>query len=95
MATCRDDRFHQEFSRLGEVRSIIPEHVNVMALTATATAPGKRSSYPWTCKNPIVVTLSPMKENIFFCASRMMKVSESFVKNWPIRELDYHILLDI
>ena len=31
------DRFLREFSHLGEVRSITPEHVSVMALTATAT----------------------------------------------------------
>ena len=50
MATCRGDRFRREFSRLGEVQRITPEHVNVMALTATTTVTGKSSSNPWTCK---------------------------------------------
>ena len=34
---CRGDTFRPEFSHLGEVRSIVPESVHVMALTATAT----------------------------------------------------------
>ena len=34
---CRGDSFRRKFSRLGELCSIIPEHVNVMALTAMAT----------------------------------------------------------
>ena len=30
-------------------------------------------------QNPIVVSVSPTKENIYFCASRMMKVNASFL----------------
>lgn len=33
----RGHNFRTEYSRLGEVRSILPRGVNVMALTATAT----------------------------------------------------------
>ncbi len=32
---CRGDAFRVDFAHLGEVRSLIPRHVNVMALTAT------------------------------------------------------------
>ena len=38
----RGDCFRREFSRLGELRSVIPENVNVMALTATATVSTRR-----------------------------------------------------
>ena len=34
---CRGESFHREFSRLGEAQSVILEHVNVMALTATTS----------------------------------------------------------
>ena len=33
----RGEDYRPEFSRLGEIRSLIPKHVHVMALTATAT----------------------------------------------------------
>ena len=31
------DRFRQAFSKLGDLRSIVPSRINIMALTATAT----------------------------------------------------------
>ena len=34
---CRGDTFRVAFSHLGDIRSVLPEHVHVMALTATAT----------------------------------------------------------
>ena len=50
---------------IGEVRSIIPSHVNIMALTATAT----RSAYDiierqLSLKDPLVVSVSPDRPNI-------------------------------
>ena len=33
----RGDSFRKTFAIIGEVRSIIPSHVNIMALTITAT----------------------------------------------------------
>jgi len=39
----RGDEFSKEFADLGEVQSIIPKTVNIMALTATATRSLKRS----------------------------------------------------
>ena len=35
--TCRGYSFRRSFSRLGEIRSIVPASINVMALTATAS----------------------------------------------------------
>ena len=68
------DRFRQEFSCLGEVQSILPEYVNVMALTPTASVSTRKAIIKsLDMQNPIVVLVSPMKENIYFCASRMMK----------------------
>ena len=38
----RGDFFRREFSKLGEVRNLIPYHVKMMTLTATATAATRR-----------------------------------------------------
>ena len=40
---CRGTEFWKEFSNLGEVRSLIPEHVHCMALTATATKTSRKT----------------------------------------------------
>ena len=61
----RGHDFRTEFSHLGEVRSLIPDHVNVMALTATATKTLRSD----VCKllgvpDPHVVTVSPDKSNV-------------------------------
>ena len=65
LSSCRDETFRKEFSKIGEVRSIIPDHVNVMALTATAT----KRTRKYVCKKlsmsaPVVISQSPNKENI-------------------------------
>ena len=61
------------------MRSIIPECVNVMALTATATVSTRKEIIKsLDMQNPVVVSVSPMKENIYYCVSKKMKVNESF-----------------
>ena len=64
----RGKDFRQEFSNLGEVRSLIPEDVRCMALTATAT----KTSRNEICNvlgmhKPVVVSQSPNKPNIKYC----------------------------
>ena len=62
---CRGDRFRREFSRLGELRSIIPEHVHVMALTATATVSTRKEIIKsLDVQDPVIVSVSPMKESV-------------------------------
>ena len=61
----RGEEFRKEYSRLGEVRSILPHNVHVMALTATATRTLRRD----VCdvlgmENPVLVSASPDKDNI-------------------------------
>ena len=77
--SCRGDDFRVEFSRLGEVRSLIPKDVNVMALTATAT----RSLRGAVCKtlgmdNPVVVTVSPDKTNMVFSVAHFESLETTF-----------------
>ena len=55
----RGDSFRQEFSQLGKLRSIIPKHVHVMVLTATATVS--------TRKEIIKILRTTMDRIIVFC----------------------------
>ena len=61
----RGESFRKEFSNLGELRSLIPQTVHIMALTATATMRSRQS----ICKtlgmiNTAVVSELPEKKNI-------------------------------
>ena len=64
------DEFRTEFYHRGEVRSLVPPQVNVVALTATA-AKSLRTRVCCTLgmKDPYVVTISPHKCNIVLCVS--------------------------
>jgi len=62
---CRGDEFRQAFSKIGELRSIIPDHVHLLALTATAT----KDTYQVVCSrlslvDPVVIGLSPDRPNL-------------------------------
>ena len=62
---CRGHTFRKAFLELGDVRSLIPEHVNVMALTATATKATRRA----VCQvlgmtSPAVIAQIPDRPNI-------------------------------
>ena len=64
----RGERVRTEFASLGEVRSLIPSHVHVMALTATATkCPVARVSAIVGLEDPKLITISPDKPNMCYC----------------------------
>ena len=74
----RGESFRREFSRLGEVRSVIPEHVNVMALTATATTSSRAEIIQsLDMQNPVIVSVPPIKDNIYYCVSEKSSISAS------------------
>ena len=80
----RGDEFRVSFQRLGELRSIIPPQVNVMALTATAT----KTLRLQVCgilgmHDPILVEVSPEKSNIFLATGTFTSIIEIFT---PIAE---------
>ena len=61
------DKFRRSFSKLGELRSLIPSGVNIMALTATATC----STFDiikerLSLFKPILVSTSPFRNNIAY-----------------------------
>ena len=62
---CRGEKFRTEFSHLDEVRSIIPETVRVMALTATATKSTRKFVInSLSMQMPEIVYVPPARENI-------------------------------
>ena len=67
----RGDTFRRAFSRLSEVRSIIPNSVKLMALTATAT----RSTRSSICQilgmsEPSIVAVTPNRSNICYSVAK-------------------------
>jgi len=71
--TCRGDKFRQDFSKLGELRSLIS--ANVMALTATATSDTlKVVKERLSLQYPAVIGLSPNVPNVFYSAAKLPKL---------------------
>ena len=59
------DKFRTSFCKIGELRSLIPTSVNILALTATATL----VTYHIICErlsmsNPCLIALPPSRDNI-------------------------------
>lgn len=71
--------FGKEFSRLGAVRSLIPEELNIMALTATATKSLQRTVIRILgMYNPLIVAVSLDKTNINFSVSPFESMQTAF-----------------
>jgi len=69
---CRGDEFRTEFSKIGELRSLLPSCVNIMALTATATLEIlKLVTECLSLDNPIVIGLSPNQTHIFYDVEKL------------------------
>lgn len=76
---CRGDTFRREFSRIGELRSIVSSNVNMMALTATASRSLRRDVMKQLgMRNSLVVCVSPNKPNIKYVVKRFVTLEESF-----------------
>lgn len=76
----RGEESRPEYSNIGEVRCLIPTHVNVMALTATASKPSRDFIiHSLRMRKPIVVYIPPMKKNIYYAARSKPEMDE-FVK---------------
>ena len=76
----RGESFRTEFLRLGEVRSILPHSVHMMALTATASATLRRSvTTTLGMHNIALIEVSPDKANIKYAVSSFSSIEESFM----------------
>ena len=61
------NEFRREFSRLGELRSLLPRHVHILAITATATASLRRSVIKILgMKDTVVITENVDKPNLVY-----------------------------
>ena len=68
-----------KFLRVGEIRSLVPSEVHVMALTATATK-GLREEVQRILgmKEPVVVVKSPAKSNIMYIIHTEESLDKAF-----------------
>ena len=63
----RGDNFRVSFSKIGELRSLLPDKVSIMALTATATTETlKIVTDRLSLRNPVVVGITPNQGNLKF-----------------------------
>ena len=74
-------QIHQLHSllRIGELRSIIPSGIHIMALTATATKTLQlQVAVILGMQNPVIVAVSPCKPNIMYAVSIFNSIKETF-----------------
>ena len=75
----RGQTFREVMGRLGEVRSLLPEHVKIMALTATATKMVQTYvANTLGMEKPIVIALSPCKANLIYNIGLFTSVKQTF-----------------
>ena len=73
------EEFRPEFKKIGELRSIIPKTVNIMALTATATITSRLSiERILGMRKPILIEVSPEKSNIVLSVKNFESIESSF-----------------
>ncbi|XP_019861738.1 PREDICTED: ATP-dependent DNA helicase Q1-like [Amphimedon queenslandica] len=74
------DDYRPEFSKLGEIGSLLPQQTNVMALTATATTALRDHVIKILgMKRVSVVEVSPGKDNLFFSIKEFKSIGENFI----------------
>lgn len=67
LVTFRGDEFRIAYAHLGELRSVIPSHVNMLALTATATVDTLRAvEKRLNLQDPVIIALPPDRPNVFY-----------------------------
>ena len=75
----RGESFRKEFSQLGELRSLISEHVHVMAITATATRSTRKVIFKQlNMIQPKIIYVKPVKNNITYAVAEKYTISQVF-----------------
>ena len=74
---CRGDNFRVAYAHLGDTRSLIPSHVNIIALMATAT----KHTYEIVClslslRNPVLIGCLPSRSNICYEVKPLPEMEE-------------------
>ena len=63
----RGDNFRVSFSKIGELQSLLPDKVSIMALTVTATTETfKIVADKLLLRNPVAVGITPNQVNLNF-----------------------------
>ena len=76
---CRGKEFRTEYSCLSEICSLIPQNVNMMALTATASDATIRDiACDVGMHSPILVEVCPDKQKLFFGLRKVKGLRETF-----------------
>ncbi len=72
------ESFRIAFAEIGNLRSIIPSEVNIMALTATVT----QKTFKTILERLALISVSPQRDNIFFKVSPPVDLDEltAFIK---------------
>ena len=67
MISCRGKQFRREFANIAEMRSLVPAHVKLMALTATASRSSRKNIMQILCmENAAITSITPNKTNIVY-----------------------------
>ncbi len=75
------DEFRISFAEIGNLRSVIPPHVNIIGLTATSTQNTYETiSEKLALQNPKLIVKSPERTNIFYRVVQPVKVIELATK---------------
>ena len=76
---CRGQTFRNLRSCIGEIRSLLPVGVPVLALTATITRVGQiKVSKLLGLQNNLIISKSPSKDNITYRKAPFISVKENF-----------------
>ena len=77
----RGNTFRKHIKQIGEVRSLIPSNVNIMALSATCTRPVHQVvSRRLSMHDPFLLAIPPCRDNIKYIVIRYTCLSEAFSK---------------
>ena len=78
---CRGESFRRDYGRLGEVLSLFPKGINVMALTATASITSRSKIISsLSMREPHVISVSPHKKNIVYFSRGKPDSLEEFIQ---------------
>ena len=78
MLLCRGETFRKTLLRIGEVRSILPPNINILALTATATHSLRSMvSTMIGLYDPAVVCVSPCIKNMMYTVSSYKTIGDT------------------
>ncbi|XP_003389188.1 PREDICTED: uncharacterized protein LOC100639792 [Amphimedon queenslandica] len=83
--------FREAFTRLTEVRSTMPSHIGIMALTATATRTLRlQVEQILGMRSPLAIIRSPDKPNL-----RFSNIELGGVNNYGVPNIFHHILIEL